>query len=383
MNQKNKISSITFTAVFFFVVIVLGVISFTKLTNFYINDVTDYNEWSPSLGNKFETDIASSFYQKFNFVNLNGAARNLLRQQEMNGIIKLNNGWLVTTCNYVSDEMLQKNADCVISLKNYLEKQGIAFLYGIPPYTTSKYDPQLPEGISDYGNDNLDRLGKMLAAGGVEVIDFRETMHEDGIDQYDMIYRTDHHWTSRAGFYAYTKINERLQQILDCQVDPSIKNFSNYTVTNYKNWHLGSRGQRTGAYFAGIDDFELIMPNFETSLKQGDKEGTYESLIINMSALDNRNPTSRYTYDTVLGNANQNYTNPNAWNDKKLLVVTDSFGKAVNPFLILSYRELRYMGSGLTWEYLESYKPDAVIMFYYVNNAVSSNYYNFSLPIKD
>lgn len=383
MNKKNIISFRGFTAVFFLVVITLGFASFVKLINFYINDVTDYNEWSANLGSKFETDIASNFYQKFGFVNMNGAVRNLLGQQEMNGIVKLNNGWLVTTCDYVSNETLQNNANAVITLKKYLEKQGIAFLYGIPPYTVSKYDSQLPQGISDYGNDNLDRFGKMLTEGGVNLIDFRETMHEDGINQYDMIYRTDHHWTSKAGFYAYMKINEQLQNFLSCRVDPAVTDFSNYTIINYKNWHLGSRGQRTGAYFAGIDDFELILPKFETSLKRGDIEGTYESLIINMSALDSRDQKSRYTYDTVLGNANNNYVNTKAWNDKKLLILTDSFGKAVNPFLILSYEECRYMENGLTWEYIESYKPDAIVMFYYINNAVDSNRYNFDLPTEN
>jgi len=342
--------------------------------------VTDYNEWSVDLGSKFETDIASNFYQKFQFVNFNGWVRNLLGQQEMNGIIKLNNGWLTTVCNYTADETLHECADSVIALKNYLEEQGIAFLYAIPPYTISKYDPQLPEGIYDYGNDNLDRLAEMLKEGDVDLIDFREVLHKENIDQYGMIYRTDHHWTSRAGFYAYTKINERLQKMLECQVDPEVKDFSNYTVTNYKNWHLGSRGQRTGAYYAGIDDFELIVPDFDTSLVRGNEKGTYESLIINMSALEARDQTSRYTYDTVLGNANRNYINSNAYNDKKLLILTDSFGKAVNPFLILSYREVQYIMNSLTWEYLESYKPDAVVMFYYVNNAVSPGYYNFTLP---
>ena len=124
--------------------------------------MTDYNEWSVDLGSKFETDIASNFYQKFQFVNFNGWVRNLLGQQEMNGIIKLNNGWLTTVCNYTADETLRECADSFISLKNYLEEQGIAFLYAIPPYTISKYDPQLPEGIYDYGNDNLDRLAEML-----------------------------------------------------------------------------------------------------------------------------------------------------------------------------------------------------------------------------
>lgn len=96
--------------------------------------------------------------------------------------------------------------------------------------------------------------------------------------------------------------------------------------------------------------------------------------------MQSRDETSRYTYDLVLGNANLNYINPDAWNNKKLLVMADSFGKAVNPFLILSYKELQYGCSSLSYEYIESYKPDAVIMFYHVDNAVSPVNYDFTFP---
>lgn len=383
MKQKEKIISISYILVFLLVTIVLGFASLVKLVNFYVNDVTDYNEWTAELGSQLETDIATSFYEKFEFVNLNGAIRNFLNQKEMNGVVKLNNGYLLTTCGYVPDESLQRIADALIEVDGYLDSQGISFLYVITPYTSSKYDPQLPAGVEDYGNDNLDRLASMLNIGDVDLIDIRETLHEDGIDQYDMMYRTDHHWTPLCGFYAYNKINERLMERMDCEVDPKIMDLSNYTITTYENWHLGSRGQRTGAYFAGIDDFDLIIPNFETSLIRNGTEGSYENLIINMSPLQSRDQQSRYTYDTVYGDALLNYINEDSLNDKKLLVVSDSLGKVVNPFLILSYREVRYVYrnlSTLSYEDIEEYQPDAVIMFTHVGSALNPDYYNFGLP---
>lgn len=379
MKTERRLRNIAFMCIFLIILMTLSTASFEKLVHFYMYDEIDYNEWSPDLGRKFETDIATTFYHKFDFVNFNGAMRNILGQKEMNGVVKLNNGYLLTCCPYVSDDILQQNADSLIQLKKYLDKKGIAFIYAIPPYTSDKYDPQLPDGVEDYGNDNLDRFAKMLRKGGINPLDFRETMHEDGFTAYDMIYRTDHHWNTEAGFYAYLKLTEQLEKLLDCRTDPQIKSFSNYTITNYENWHLGSRGQRTGKYYAGSDDFHLMTPDFDTAITHGETRGTYESLIINMSALESRNDTSRYTYDTTLGNANSDYTNQLSFNDKKLLVMSDSFAKAVNPFLILSYAELRYLNTGLTKEYIEEYQPDAVIIFYYVSNAVSENIYHYEL----
>lgn len=385
MKIKENPRAFIFAAVFLVMIAGIGTASLGKLINYYKGGEADYNEWSPELGNKLETDMATSFYQKFNFVNLNGVVRNILGQREMNGVVKLNNGYLLTTCPKVSDEYLQYDSERVYALKKYLDETGIKFLYVITPYTSGKYDPQLPIGIEDWGNDNLDRLSEMLEAKEIETLDLRETMHDDGIDHYDMMYRTDHHWTTRGGFYAYLKINEKLEKLLDCQVDPQVKDFSNYTVKTYESWHLGLRGQRTGVYYAGSDDFDLILPDFETAITcVGGVTDTYENLIVNMSALDNKNSMSRYTYDTTLENTELDYINEYAFNDKKILVLSDSFGKAVNGFLIMSYAECRCAGVGvgreLTYHYLEEYEPDAVIMLYYVNNAVSPGFYSFELP---
>lgn len=225
----------------------------------------------------------------------------------------------------------------------------------------------------------------MLKAGGIDPLDLREEIHNDGIDQYELMYKTDHHWTTQCGFYAYSKINKRLMELLGCDVDPKVMDFKNYTVKTYKNWHLGSNGQRTGAYFTGIDDFDLILPNFETSLISGDNEGSYEEMLINTEPLKNKDQTSRYTYDNVLGNSSGNFCNNYSYNNKRLLIISDSYGKAVNPFFALSYREIMTMGNGLTNDFLEeNYMPDAVVMFLHVTNAVGKSeyarsYYDFDL----
>ena len=158
--------SIAFTAVFMIVIVLLGLKSFCSLIDFYVNDVTDYNEWTADLGNRFETDEASSFYGKLQFINFNGAVRSVLGQHEMNGVIKLNNGHLLRPHNPAADEVVQGYAENIIALNRYLNEKGIAFVYVVPPYTVNKYDPELPAGIHDYANENLDRLLKPIEAAG-------------------------------------------------------------------------------------------------------------------------------------------------------------------------------------------------------------------------
>ena len=366
----NKIRNYAYIAVFLVIIIGLGFLSYRKLTKFYINQEKDYNEWTPDLGSKFETDIASTFFNKFGFVNLNGAVCNALNQPCMNGVVKLNNGYLLTTLPYSSDEVLRTYADSTIRFDEYLKNRGTVLVYANTPYTSSKYDPQLPIGINDYGNDNCDRFLQMLKDAGVDTIDFRETMHDDGIDQYSMMYKTDHHWTTKAGLYAYGILEDYIVDKTGCDVDERISDIQNYTVTTYKKWHLGSRGQRTGIYYAGIDDFDLIIPNFDTSIQNdAGTVGNMQDLMINMEPLANKDYTSRYTYDSVLGGSIGHFTNLDCKNDIKVLIITDSFGKAVAPYLAMGFARIDYVYdadvSGVTPEFIESMDPDVVIMMYY------------------
>ena len=200
MKDERKISFIIYLTGFILFVVLLGGVSFLKLMDFYINDLPDTIEWTAELGNRFESDYSASFFAKSSFIDLNGLMRNLLGEREMNKVIKLENGYLFQPCDYFDEELLQRNTGYVIRLKDYLEKRGIPFIYAITPNTSSKYDPELPVGVYDYGNENFDRIASALKAGGVRVIDLRDELESDGIDAYDMMYRTDHHWNTRMGF---------------------------------------------------------------------------------------------------------------------------------------------------------------------------------------
>ena len=366
----KRVIKYRYAVVFLIVVFFLGFFSQKNLINYYVNDELDYNEWTPELGSKFETVIASTFFQKFSFVNFNGAICSLLGQPQMNGVTKLKNGHLITPLPFVSDETLKEYSDSTAMFHEYLQEKSIPLLYVSPPYNNSKFDPQLPTGINDYCNDDIDRFLSMLTCKGIEVIDLRKTMQKDGLDHYDYMYKTDHHWTTKAGLYAYSKIENYIVQKTRCIVDPRISNINNYTVSVYKNAHLGSNGQRTGKYYAGIDDFELIIPNFQTFLiNDFDESGRMEDLVIDNQPLTHNDITSRYTYDNVLSGALNNYTNPMCKNKIKVLLIADSYARAVNPYLAIGFYKTTFVYnmdvSSLNPAFIEDCNPDVVIMMYY------------------
>lgn len=368
----KKRTAVIFTVIFLILTIGLGIFSFANLMKYYINDDSLNNEWNAESGNKFETDISGTFYKNFSFVNLNGAIRRVLGQREMNGVVKLNNGYLTEPLPECSEETLKHYAYRVSEFNEYLKKRGTSLVYVSPPYTSSKYDPELPSGIEDFSNANIDHFLEILDIVGVETIDLRETMASDGIDHYSMMYKTDHHWKTEAGFYAYGILEKYIADKTGCEIDPKISHIENYTVTNYEKSHLGTRGLRTGIYYAGIDDFTQIAPNFDTLIEDPyGVVGTIQDSFIKMEPFTNPDYTTRYTYDTALGRSAYigHYKNLQSVNDVKVMIISDSFSKAVNPYLIMEFSEVNcfvngFVG-GITPEVIEDYDPDVVIMLYY------------------
>lgn len=65
----------------------------------------------------------------------------------------------------------------------------------------------------------------------------------DGLDIYDMFYRTDHHWTTRSGLWATGVLAKTLNEKCGYQIDCSRYNESNYSFTEYKDAWLGEQGR--------------------------------------------------------------------------------------------------------------------------------------------
>lgn len=370
---------------FVLILFVLGIVSGFRAMKYWINDdEVNPNEWTLDMGSKAEVDYISMFWGKNNFLNLNGLMKKVMGQQEMNEVVRLNNGYLAKMYDYISDEELEPGAVSLGNLNRYLNTTGAVFLVAVAPDTVSKYDPQLPAGMVDYVNDNLDRMVNMIREQGVEVLDFREEIYEDGIDQYTLMYKTDHHWNTRAGFYAYGKLADWIEEKTGVRVDEKIRDIDNYSITTYKEWHLGSRGQRTGSLYAGIDDFDLILPEFDTLLTNGEETGTFEELLISYAALEEKDLSFRYTYDVTLEAVWGNYVNLLADNDLKVLVIGDSFTRAVWQYMDISYKENRFVHyqflGMLNEEYVTEYDPDVVILLYYPENILGKSSLEFYVP---
>ena len=377
MKGPKRIQVILQIAVFLVLVVVLGGITAFRYADYKINDrAGEYNNNIEALteyetvtdednadkkngggaepvarkktGSTLEAEVATTFFGKQEILDINGEVRKELGQYFMNDVYKLNNGHLTEMIDYRPDEELAKLADNIASVKGFLDGQGIPMIFVMAPFSMAKYDPQLPGGVEIYANDNADRFVAFLRERGVEVLDVRDAMYEDGIDHYDMFYRTDHHWTTAAGFYTYQKLEPWLAEHVDFVPDPRVGDLSNYTVQTWPEWHLGSYGQKTGIEFAeGADDFTLFIPNFDTQIEEFgiDGSGRLEDMFYHMEYLQEKDYESRLTYDNVLG-AGDLYGkicyNTLVNNEIDMLFISNSFYRALYPYLLMQFRQVRY-----------------------------------------
>ena len=349
------------TMVFLVIIILVGMISFANLAKFYIKKEINYNEWSPELGNKFETDEATTFFQKFQLISMNGAIRNALGQKEMNGVLKLSNNHLTISQKKMSSKEIAGYANEVIKFASFCKEEGKPFLFVQPILKVDENNKQLPIGTEDYSNENINVFLQYLREADIDVLDIRECMKKDEMNLYDYTFKTDHHWNTKGAFYTFTKIVDWIGQTTGVVADQKITEYNNYTIKRYEKVLLGSYGQRVGEYFAGIDDYDLIMPSFDVSfIKDGVKHSFIEQAV-NESVFHTKGIKSRYVYDYAL-----NIPEGVATTSQKLsiLFITDSYAKAVAPYMKLAYSDYTsdYYPSGFNAEHIRELNPDVVVL---------------------
>ena len=314
------------------------------ILRYKITGKPDLSYWtSDADADNFEAQYTACFPFKLFLLSANGGINRAMGEREMNDVVRMNNGYLTALMVQVPEERLRAEADKVAALQEWLESRGIPFLYVAGPVKSNEKDPELPAGDVDYTNANLNIFLDELDRKGVNYLDLRKEMEKDGMNSYDWFYHTDHHWTTRAGFWAYGKIENWLVDATGITVDPQVTDLNNYQIDRYEKIMLGSRGKRVGLLYGGVDDFEMITPKFETSLTDvaTGKTGTFQELLVKEDYLKNHETDYLRSdiYDLTLQGSTHVVNNKSA-NDANIIFITDSFGFTVQQYLALTTSRL-------------------------------------------
>ncbi len=277
----------------------------------------------------------------------------------------------------------------IINFNDYLKEQNINFLYIQAPNKIEKGNNYISHVYRDEVNDKTDNLLNELD-GKVDYIDIRNEVNKTGDDYLDLFFKTDHHWKPEAGFWCAGKIADELNNRYNFNINKEIYDINNYNQDVYENIVLGSDGRYVTLANTNLEDMSIITPKFNTDISIEipenllNKRGTFNETLIDYSELEidknvidnvmgtNAYRSARYNAYMYADKALVKIHNENSSNGKKILVLKDSFGRVVAPYLALGVDEisvidLRHFNGSLK-SYIEEYKPDAVIMLYYPGN---------------
>ena len=310
---------------------------------------------------------------RYRFVEGNGLAKRLAFLRTCNDTVRLDNGDLERLSNHFDWE---DTADSLIKLSEYCRKLEIPFLCVFAPSKVCQYDTGLPLGVPDEVNPAANQVIERLENAEVSVLDLRRDLHEEGRSHEELFFHTDHHWNSEGAFWGYQKLTERLNADFGYEIDDTLRERENFCQKDFPEGFLGSYGKRTGKYFGGVDDISVILPDFEVSLRMEVpdrgivREGDFSQALLDFSQItdawyydDSHIPYAVYTGDDY---NLMRIINENAENDKKLLLLKDSFVRPVASFLSLGIRQveaidLRIEPKISVKEYLNAHKPDTVV----------------------
>lgn len=248
-----------------------------------------------------------------------------------------------TTTDYEVEQMTD--------FRDFLAENGVKLLYVCKP---GKYldDTELLDafGVESFSNRNADRLVERLRAADIPVVDLRESIRDEGLDVRTLFYRTDHHWTTRAGLWATRLIGEGLNDSCGYAIDTSVWNEENFLQRDWEQCWLGEQGRKVGAAYVGLDDYTEIKPAFSTDYLFRFQGETYDGdfgVFIDEAVYD----TSRDVYDSPSWHYSYNRTDcvNRDVAEGKVLLLGDSYDFVTVPFLSLGVHALdslilRYYG---------------------------------------
>lgn len=308
-----------------------------------------------------------------------------------NDLLQMENGYLTYKEDLMGDSDIRSLADEVADFRDFLEAQGIEFLYANAGSKVCPYDKQLNavDVQKEHTNENGTALLSALTERGVEVLDFREAMQQDGLDWYDSYYKTDHHWKTETGLWAAGKLAERLNETGKFSFDPSVFAAEHYNFETEDDFFLGGQGKMATFANAELESYTRITPKYQTDFslqiptRDLDIQGDYAYALYDGEAFD-----EIFSYDEQKHlNAQGAYDCIRARNDavalirnqmpthnqgKKILMLQDSFSWYLTSFLACDIEQVdavHLMGfSGSIRSYIEQNRPDAVVLIYCEKN---------------
>ncbi|MBO4870160.1 MAG: hypothetical protein J5585_10670 [Clostridia bacterium] len=260
----------------------------------------------------------------------------LVKKDTVTGVVKGEDGKMRDRTTQDAVETIKSNVKMISGIEKNLP-DTVDIRTAIAGRTVDVARSKLP-AIFPYESTHADEYWAAYSAAaaeaGITTVELKDTLRERFEDGEYVYYKTDHHWTSLGAYYAYREIIASFGE-----TPYELEDFDRQV---YSKSFIGTSYAKAGASFGGKDTIELF--RFE-----GDKDFTTKitdssgNVLTTLEAFYNedvyRDLNDKYSVFIGSDNSSDGGNNAvtlvtkNGETRKKLILIKDSFGNSLVPFL--------------------------------------------------
>lgn len=366
LSVKNKIIVVGFVlylAIFSVATLILPKKSFSQMENRVLAKTPVFSVEALIKG-EFTEDIDSYLSDhivgKDAFVKLKTNMDYLLGKKEVNEVYFGKNHRYIKKFQ-INERQLKNNLNSINTFAKEQKDANIYFL--LAPNANLIYKEDLPKFTYE---ESQNKVYEMVEQELEENITLVNPTEELMAHKKEAIYfNTDHHWTMRGAYYGY-------KSLMDAMKLP-VKPLNEYESSTLKEEFFGTLYSKAPKSLVKGDKIQLFY-NRNTQCQVGYMN---ESILSNrLFALQNASIKDKYTV-FLDGNHPLVRIKSNCDNNKKVLILKDSYAHCLVPFLTEQFNQiymvdLRYFHGDLG-EYMKENKIDTVIFIHNVDFLANEN----------
>ena len=392
----KKIANIITVAVF------VGIITFLSIAFLVIKDksfseqenrnlqtlpeLTTETLFDGTYNKKINSYFSDQFPFRDTFVGLKGISEYAMLKGENNGVLLGEDGYLAVRTfsiydgkkfteptDYYSEKVLDAEFAAVKKLQSAMSTQGTKFAIIAPPRTIDVASSKF-----SFPAENSEKLQNYIRNGfqDVNYIDILPMLKEK-LDKGEYVYfKTDHHFTSLGAYYTYCEVMK--QYGLEKDIVP----LDHFTKELASDSFFGTTWSKSGFKFVGADSIyyfhckDVNEDEFTTTRYMSEENKTSFTGFYDRSLLDSKDKYSSFLGGNSYKTTVTKTSGEGQGQRPKLLLVKDSFGLSLAPFLALHFDlELVNVSDMLSVSKLaETNGFDYVLVVYNTENLITSKY---------
>lgn len=352
-----------FILIFLISFIMLPKEKFSEIENRGLSSFPKF-ELSKIMDGSYMEDVESYVNDHFPvrniFMNIRAVFNKCIGRQNIDDVYFGNDDYLIEKY----DDVLNK--DKIVDVINKLDENVLTDIgVMLVPTKISIYEDKLPKYVSVYSQDELINNIYNKLNDNIKKINLYDNLIKEK-DNYQLFYKTDHHWTSYGAYFGYKEFaRENNLEFIDISL---------FDIDKVSDSFLGSTYSKV--VLPNVSGEDMYIFNY----KDYDLDISY--------VLSNKNTKSLYNYDYLdkkdkyamfLDNNHPLITikNNDINNGGNLLIIKDSFANSMVPFLVNHYSNIhvvdpRYYKRSIS-NYIVDNNIDSILILYNIGTLSSDD----------